>query len=82
MIELIKYVVESFAEKKELRERLKLGMSETAELVYRLNDILSRIKSEQVWKNGKASSNEEAFFHGKTVNVLYNKTVDIISKKW
>jgi hypothetical protein len=37
-----------FAEKKELRERLKLGMSETAELVYRLNDILSRIKSEQV----------------------------------
>ena len=36
------------AQKKEVRERLKIGMSETAELVYRLNDILSRIKSEQV----------------------------------
>ena len=27
------------AERKELRERLKIGMSETAELIYRLSDI-------------------------------------------
>ena len=36
------------AQKRELRERLKIGMSETAELIYRLNDMVERIRNEQV----------------------------------
>ena len=37
-----------YAERKEVRERLKTGMSETSELIYRLSDILSQIRSEQI----------------------------------
>ena len=37
-----------FAEKKEIRERLKVGMGETAEIIYRLSDVLCGIKKEQI----------------------------------
>ena len=37
-----------FAEKKEVRERLKVGMGETAEIIYRLSDVLCGIKKERI----------------------------------
>ena len=37
-----------FAEKKEVRERLQVGMGETAEIIYRLSDVRCGIKKERI----------------------------------